>query len=790
MSPSIYQGCVIEDTIGVALQEFRKSLEEARENANELLDAFISDMDSLSTPKQKGSAIIGTSSLDNEILWEALSEGEDGNSIIVFYDYLGPIWNGSAFEDRPPSSYVDSANPTHIHCILPITASANIDPAYPVSLCLPIWLTPLEVQNLVNANLVTTGSGLPEPVGGTKLTGGKGSPLPDSESAATDIARVFGKTSYQDLMTELGIPTLTDTASARAYLESLGEDFVIINGKILLVEGTNLVGIRSLYNALGKDLTLLKQHLSTMQSRPNLIYCVVTQNVMIPTSIFACGEVQTVYTVVEKYVATDKNINYLAKQKNVTVDSLNTYLYWTPVVYVSTQNYQRLTRFGVPTDYNEAIFAGTDAEVVANQLIQPPKVSTIEDPALLDKIQLTDAEIVELLETTVAGVKLPTDVTVDDLSNLLNLTLNKIKTVLPNGLTNKIKPAIAASQALDLDKIFQDKDRSQELATRGRACARQEKFFLDLPGLPDLPDVPFPNLPNPAKKIESLFGAISSGINAALDVFNSIWNGVKKLLNPILNKIQNLNSLADNLFNNNLAQCALGVGQAVTGFPDLGSGGVNPTAGGLGGGITPSIGGIPVPLDLFKKAMTELSSKTNEIITKAFTGVMQAISYPLCMAQTMLSSMTGAPETGAETTPCKDGVNPNDTCGAAEVQNIINQSAEMTSAMSGLPQLEGLPTTETATNTVKEVEAFTGRLNEFTVTTSQSITRGISQIVDELTKSLDSKLQLLDKFDAAIRAMGTDTQEVQMTGTANQQKQSGCAPPSVGMFTDVITQLL
>lgn len=787
MCPSIYNGCVIDDDIAVALSEFRKGLEEARVEAEVLLDSFMTELGELSTPKEKGSATIGTPSLDNEVKWEAVEEGEDGNSIVIFYDYLGPIWNGTSFDPRPPSSYIDPNNATHIHCIIPIDTNAQIDPTYPVNLCLPIWITPIEIQALVTANLVSTGSGLPDPTPGIKLTGGKGSPLPDSESTANDISRVFGMTSYQDVMKAFDIPVIEDTTSAREFLQSLGEDFVVINERLLLVEGTNLVGVRALYTALGKDLDLLKQHLTLMVDRPTSIYLVVTQNVSIPRSEMICGQLQTFQTIVEKYLASDKNIPFLAKENSIPVESLNPYLFWPVDVYASTQNYQRLNRFGIPTEYNEYIFAGTDAVDVPYLVVQPPKVSTVEDPSLLDKLQLTDAEIVELLETTTPGIKIPSEVTVDDLNSTLLNTLSKVKTTLANGLSTKAKGPIAAGDVVDMEKTYGDKNRTKELTTRGKACARQSSLF---PDIPDLPNVPFPNLPNPAKKIESLFGAISSAVNASIDTFDSIWKSVKKLLNPILNKFQNLNSFAENLFKNDLAKCALGVGQKLTGFPNLGGGGVNPTVGGLGGGPTPSLGGIPVPLDLFKKAMGQLSTKVNEIITRSFEGVMKAIGYPLCMAQTLLSSMTNAVGYGTSLIPCVNGKNPNDLCPVKGVQDVINANEDLTNDLLSLPQTANLPTSDQLTSKVADVEKFTGRLNEFAVTTSQELTRGISNIVDELWKSFDSKMTLLDKFDEAVRSLGTDFQSTSLTGDLEQQRQQGCAPPSVGMFSDIITQLL
>ncbi|MCG8432240.1 MAG: hypothetical protein MJA29_13860, partial [Candidatus Omnitrophica bacterium] len=170
---------------------------------------------------------------------------------------------------------------------------------------------------------------------------------------------------------------------------------------------------------------------------------------------------------------------------------------------------------------------------------------TIEDPALLTKLQLTQSQIEELLQKDIDGVKIPSETSVEELASTTLELLNKRRAVLPNGLNTSLKAPIAASQALDLEDTFQDTNRTKELATRGKACARQDEFWPDVPGIPDIPkvDIPFEDLPNPSKQVESLFGAISSAVNAAIKVFDGIFNAAKKVIDPFVNKVQNLNSV-------------------------------------------------------------------------------------------------------------------------------------------------------------------------------------------------------------------------------------------------------
>lgn len=787
--PSIYSGCTIEDTFDTALSEYRKSLEEARKTGMEQIEALGPVLDALTSAKETASVIIGTSSSDNQIEWTAVEEGEEGNSILIYYDYLGPIWDGVSFQDRPPSSYVDSSNPNHIHCILAVDSTAAIDPNYPVNACLPIWISDPDVQELVTASVIGTGAGLPEVVTGTSLGGGKGSPLTDAEEEANNIARVFGKTSYQDLLRDFDVPVIEDAATAKTFLNGESSDYVIVGDKLLLIEGTNLVAIRALYRALDEDLTKLKSHLTTLEENLEKFSWVMTRNLSISTTELVCGIPETVVEVKEEYLATNTNIESIANSTNTDLEAINNYIFWSVYINPTTHNHQSLFSLGMPTEYYEAIFSGVDATQDSALLIQAPKVYLVEDPTLLNQLQLSEAELAELLDNdAVPGIKTEANTSVDELVTVTNNLLNSTRDLLQNGLGNKNKNPIAASQTLDLPSTFQDSNRSKELAARGKACARQSSFFPE-DTTADLPNLSFPELPSGAKQIESMYGAISNAVNASTNVFDSLWKGLTTLLSPVLNKIQNLNSLADNLDNNNLAECGLGVGQPLTGFPQLGGGGVNPTGGGLGGGLTPSIGGIPVPVDQFKKFMTELSGKVNGTLTNAISEIIKTINVPICMAQQLLSTITGA-STDTETNPCKEPSDPDETCPPPDIQEVANESSELSQSLNLLPQLQNETLSSSTTYVSENVEEFTGRLNQFTVTVEESITRGIKTVVDELWKSFDTKLELLDKFDQAVQSMGTDTQETALTGGDTQQTQQSCNPPSVGFFADAITELL
>jgi hypothetical protein len=791
--PSIYRGCTIENDFDVALSEFRKSLAEIQKDAMEQMESLRPALENLSNSKTKATALIGSSSDDNEIRWTAVEEGQDGNAIFIYYDYLGPIYTGTGFADRPPSSYVDPDNPTHVHCILAVNSSAEIDPAYPTSACFAIWISEPDVQALVEASLPGTGSGLPTVTAGVQLSGGKGSPLTDASAEANNIARVFGASSHQDLMRSFSIPVVENVEDAKALINSQSSDYVVIGDKLLIVEGTNLVAIRTLYEAVGKDLSDLKDHLTLLQSSPGSFIFVMTRNIEIPSTEIICGEEQTFVEVREDYFETNKNIETLATSTNTSLGSINTYVLWSGSIVPSSQTRELMTLYGLPDDYAEVIFTeqGSDTDTVTS-FVQMPVVDVVEDPALLTKLGLSDSELEELLSNEeVEGLKTRASTSVEETAEATTNLFDGTQAILQNGLRNRTKNPIVASQAVNMSDSFQDSDRSKELADRGKACARQSSFLpdldVDIPNI-DFPDVDFPDLPNPAKRIESMFGSISSAVQSSIDTFNGLFDAATGLLSPYLNQIQNLNTLAENL-NEGFAECGLGSSQSLSGTPQLGGGGVNPTSGGLSGGITPSIGGIPVPAEEFQKFMGELSGQVNETVTDAVSSLMQTINKPVCMAQQLLSTMKG-PTTESETNPCKETPDPDDTCPPAAVQEVANASTEISQSLNSLPQLENETLSNTSQETIEEVEAFTGRTKQTILTYEEEITRGIKKVVDELYQSFESKLELLDKFDQAIQAMATDTQEVAFNGNASQQNREGCNPPSVGFFSDSITELL
>ena len=135
----------------------------------------------------------------------------------------------------------------------------------------------------------------------------------------------------------------------------------------------------------------------------------------------------------------------------------------------------------------------------------------------------------------------------------------------------------------------------------------QEKMQGALDGIPkiqspnipnmDLPNIPSPDLSAYAKKVESAFGALSSVVGTATKTYDRMIKKVLDAVMPIINKLQNISSMVDNLLNNDLAKCLLGITGANTGLP------TPPT---LGSSTLPDIksiiGGSPLPMDLLKKA--------------------------------------------------------------------------------------------------------------------------------------------------------------------------------------------
>jgi hypothetical protein len=163
--PSIYVGCKIEDDISEALKEVRGTFQDYQKQTDDLLSQLSSDLAQLSGTPISATVTIG-SDPTNTIKWTAKVPGTDGNNLTIMYLNIGPIvsYPGPVYVSRPPSAEV---NGTAIYVYLAIKGGdpfsdptvGSVDPAYPVSTCLPIWLSNPDVAAVVDAELVGTGSG-------------------------------------------------------------------------------------------------------------------------------------------------------------------------------------------------------------------------------------------------------------------------------------------------------------------------------------------------------------------------------------------------------------------------------------------------------------------------------------------------------------------------------------------------------------------------------------------------------------------------------------------------------
>lgn len=823
MSPSIYLGCAIQDDIGDALSQVNQVFKSVEEEGKAVIATLASSVEQLTGTKKYAEATIG-STTNNQVVWKAKKAGIDGNSIQITYVYKGPDFFGGAYQDRPPSA---EANESTVFVTLAVDANGAIDPSWDTAASLAVWMTGTGVADLVTISLVGSGADLPEITELTLLTGGEGAPLKDAETAADGIAKQLGRGSYTDLLKSLDIPVVQSAADAASYLESQDDEIVIINKKLFFVEGTNLVGIRQLYSVLEKDLKKLKEFLAKINSTlgsPNLF---LTEN--LETIIYeeVCGEIRPLTVTTEVYRTYNEPPQTTATRfTDGDVTRLNGYIFWGVESSSTIHSYNKLTMWGYSDDLITDILAG-ETPVVENyygQLIIPV-VEVIDDPTLLSVLKLTDSEIVELLEKDVPGIKVPAaDDPEKKAKKLAELTKND-REVLPNGMRTKIKKPIAVQQAVDLSKTGGDKNLAKELATRGRACARQEKNMTNsltrafdsaaiqastglsatqvsdavgnLANIPNysspnlsslnIPNIPSPDLPNMAKKVESAFGALSSVISTASQLFDRLIGGMMKVVNGALNSIQNLMSMTENLLNNSLVKCLLGTASAVTGKPDLPA---------LGGGPaipnpdSMSIGGIPIPMGLLKAALTELSATLDKTITEAFAAMMKIIEKPLCMVKSLLDDILGF-DLGAELNPCKDAKDPDAECPAEDGQGVINESSELTSVYDSLPQSDLFPK-EPSTEKINEtVEEFTGTLKKTTEEITQEITRGVTQVMEDITKVIESKVDTLTKFDKAIRKLlGEDVTDAASTIAEESLTQEGCAPPAIGVLTDAISNFI
>ncbi len=791
--PSVYLGCQVDDDIAATLQTLVGEISAYQKEHKDLLDSIGPDIDRLlNGTAEKASVVIGSAST-NQVTWAAVDEGINGNQINITYLYLGPDVDALGnLQARPPSSYAIGGS---IYIVLAVDALGNIDAAFTVATSLPIWLTDTDVAALVTGSLVGSGIGLPEQQEATPLTGGFSPTVKDAETAANEVARVFGQKTYQEFLDSIDIPVVESAEDARQYLNE-GDNYRIINSKLYVVEGTNLQGINSLYQVVQKDLTKLKELLSVLAGATKQPMIVYSQNVASTAILDVCGKAQSVVTVTETYRAYNKKASVVANTySNGDFSQLIPYIYWSQEALADAPNHKRLEFYEVPINYVGDILLGVTPDTGQRTSFQlpPPEVFTVEDPELLTKLGMTDSELVELLEEVIDGIRASSDTSIDERADALDNLVKFDQPSLANGLKTGASKAVAALQAVDLKKTMVTDDLAKELATRGSACARQPSNVseeqLNIPNL-DLPNVPSADLPNQAKKIESSYAALAASTKKATDAFSTMVESTVGVFGPLLNKVQNLQSLSENLFKNQLSDCLLGSSSAGTGIPD---------APDLGSGVSPGIsipditGGLPIPRSLLKTALESLSLSLDETVTDSFEQTMKLLSKPTCIIQAMMSSLNGfnlPTSADAAETPCKDGKDTEDSCPPEDVQAIINQSESLSGALDGMELLENLPTEPTTTTIEESIQTFSGAVEKTATETTNEISRGVKQVMDDIQKSLESQLKMVDNVFTAVNSLFNDVGGTAISAENSDPPKAGCGSASIGSFTDAISEFI
>lgn len=833
--PSIYLGCQIEDEIASSVDLVNQTFKEIEEEADAQLAQLQANLARLSGDKSTAQVVIGEDVNDNRILWSAKEPGIDGNQLKIVYDFKGPDFFAGAFQDRPPSA---EAVGTTIYITLAVNAAGSIDPVWDTAASLPVWLSGTGVSDLVNGQLVDAGTGLPEPTELLSFTGGVGAPLTDAEDAANTIAKQFGHNSYQELMRSLDIPIVESEADAAQYLESVDDEIVIINRKLFIVEGTNLVGIRQMYKLLGSDLSKLKDYLEKLNANQLIPHQLTTQNVSTTRYEAVCGELQPITVVTEVYRAYNEPLQTTAnKFTSGSVAEVNGYIFWAVAPRTTVQAYNKLSVYGYPDELITDTLEGETPEPEDYfGEVQIPVVNTIVSPTLFDQLGLTNSEIEELLgKEDVPGVRVPNPNDPSDKNAKFKSMIRGKRAVLPNGMRSKVKKPLAALQAVDLKKSGEVGNLTKEMSVRGQACARQARnmgtsknplvkaadyvntfgddvanqiadSFNSLPKFPspnlpslDLPNLPSPSLPDLAKKVESAFGALSTIVDKATGLYDRLVGKTLDTVKSVMNKLQNLSSLVDNLLNNDLTKCLLGSSTEATGQPTvpevsggggIGGGGTGGGGSGSGGGGGLSIGGIPIPTSLLSKALTELNDVLDETITSGVETMMGIIEKPLCMVQSLMDDILGFNlDLGdLNLNPCKDGKNPNNECPPEEVQEIIEESTQLNSDYSKLPQSELFPRTPSTSEVEETIEEFTGEAKKTVTEVTNAVERGITEIMQDITKSINSATDLVGEVTKAIRELtGEDINEGATALEEENETSKGCAPTSIGALTDAIT---
>jgi hypothetical protein len=281
-------------------------------------------------------------------------------------------------------------------------------------------------------------------------------------------------------------------------------------------------------------------------------------------------------------------------------------------------------------------------------------------------------------------------------------------------------------------------------------------------------------------------------INTVNRIFDLTWNATVGMFKPLLNKIQNILSLADNVFKNSLASCLLGTGTDATGVPEPPAFGSQESP---GINIPDVTGGLPIPTGLLEDALKDLAVDLDESLTSAFETIMSLVRKPLCIVQSLMAALNGfqLPTLGGlldALNPCKEGADTEDECPPEETQEIINASEDMTAVMDSVDRIQDLPTEEVTEDVEESVEHFTGFVTRETTEVTNDIERGVKQVMDDIQKSLDTKLEQVDQLEQAIKSMFGDTEETALDGEESQPESAGCGSTTVGAFSDAIENFI
>ena len=787
--PSVYHSCSIQDEAAEALAQLKQHLGGVYrdfEDQLNIVDALLTDLEGTAT---SASVTIGPT-VDSQIKWTAVTPGRAGNQISITYIYLGPQYEPSIGMLVPRWHYAEvSGNNIRLYL------ATNTDGLVTLTAYwhLAFWMLNPDVTTLVTGALVGAGGDVPEAQPFVYLASGKDRSVTQVEDAANKAAEPFGYKDYRTFLRSIDVPVLETEADAIKFVQDDGK-YIVVNKKLLLVSGTNLVAFNELWRITGQDLTLLRTILANvMHGLPTLV---TTQNTVRTTYETVCGVTQPLTTIIEKYRAVNTNVETLKIKFGGEVASFNHYIFWGEAVDPSRSAYERVAKWGLPEEYLGDIFSGVDPEPQPYLEIGTPKILVVEQLDLLTVLKFTDAELTELLNKGVDGVQIPYKVSVEDRTQAIGRMLIKKPVFRPNGMKTSVKSPIAAMQAVDLSKTNGSEDLTKELAVRGRACARSSARLAKVPGfnmpdMPDLPNLPFNKLPDPAKKIESAFGALSSGIAFAERMFDKMLGGIEKTVKGILNKVQNASSFVDNVFNNDLTQCLLGVGTGNTGMPNWS--GVGEGLGLGGGNSIPSVqgitGGMSFAMALLKDVFKKMSIELDETITKAFETLMKLIQIPLCVVQKLINSLAGF-DLGGLLNACKDGKDLNNNCPAEDTQAVVDASTELTNVLSTIPSLDDLPTTKAMEEVTESVQQFTGTVKKTVTSTTSAVTRGIQQIMDEISQSIDSKLKLVEQLDKAIKDLFGEARDIKENIDENDANSASCLPPALGLFNDAIADYI